>query len=314
MATHMPAPAPEEWDDATALARVVAMVNDKGGVGKTTLVANLAGQLAAAAYRVLVIDLNRQANLADDLGYRGRAGVDDQGAGLVASIMLGQPLNAVEVRPGLWVVPGGTTLTDLTPMVLARFQANGRTAFRALAQALRPVAGEFDVVLIDSPPENTTLVDLALGAARWVIMPTRSDTGGLVGMKLVAERFRLAREINPQLGLLGVVLFGTLSGARAIHAEVRRDVEEAFGGASPMLTGTVRYSERVARDGRKTGRLAHELEIEAAAQPAWWQALRNGDKPGRRIPATVASVAADFAGIAGEVLDALATHEHGAAA
>lgn len=310
MAMHVPAAAqtPVRAED-DPLARVLALVNDKGGVGKTTLAANLAGQLAAAGYRVLLIDLNRQANLADDLGYRGRAGVDDQGVGLVASLMLGQALNAVEVRPNLWVVPGGTALTDLTPMVLSRFQSAGRAAFLGLATALAPVAGQYDMVLIDSPPENTTLVDLALGAARWVIMPTRSDSGGLIGMKLVAERFSLAREINPRLGLLGVVLFATLSNASAIHAEVRRDVAEAFGGESPMLEGTIRYSETLARQARKRGRLAHELEVDAAAQPAWWQALRNGGKPGRRIPANVANLSGDFAAIAGEVLDALAAAE-----
>src|ERR1700750_3267963 len=54
-----------------ALGRVIAIVNDKGGVGKTSIAANLAGQFAAAGYRCLLIDLNRQANLTDDLGYRG---------------------------------------------------------------------------------------------------------------------------------------------------------------------------------------------------------------------------------------------------
>ena len=297
-------------EDQVALQRVIALVNDKGGVGKTTLAANLAGQLAAADYTVLTIDLNRQGNLADDLGYRGKAGVDDQGAGLLTALMLGQPLAPVAgVRDNLWVVPGGIKLTDLTPLMLSRFQTGGRDAFLALARALIPVADQFDAIIIDSPPENVTLVDLALASARWVIMPTRSDTGGLVGMQLVSERFALAREINPQLALLGVILFATLSSAKSIHAEVRADVAAAFGGADPMLQGTIRYSERYARDGRKLGRLAHELEVDAANQPAWWQALRNGDKPGRRLSSVVASVSADFRQVAGEVLDALAAQE-----
>jgi cellulose biosynthesis protein BcsQ len=128
------------------------------------------------------------------------------------------------------VVPGGVRLTDLTPLMVSRIQTAGRAAFLALADALVPVAGQYDLVVVDSPPENVMLVDLVLGAARWVLMPTRSDRGGLVGMRLVAERFSIAREINPSLGLLGVVLFGTLAGARAIHAEVRADVVAAFGG------------------------------------------------------------------------------------
>lgn len=303
-----------EHDQATRLAatqRVVALVNDKGGVGKTTLAANLAGQVAAAGYRVLLIDLNRQGNLADDLGYRDQDGVDDQGAGLLGSLLMGTPLApVVDVRPNLAVVPGGVRLTDLTPLMVSRVQTSGRAAFLALADALVPLTGQYDLVVVDSPPENVMLVDLALGAARWVLMPTRSDSGGLVGMRLVAERFSLAQEINPAVGLLGVVLFGTLSSARAIHAEVRADVAAAFGGGfDPMLKATIRYSERYAREGRKLGRLAHELEVDAANQPAWWEALRNGDRPGRRLPATVASVSADFRQVAAEVLDAVATQQ-----
>ncbi|WP_207549806.1 ParA family protein [Thermostaphylospora chromogena] len=99
------------------------------------------------------------------------------------------------------------------------------------------------MVIIDTPPENTLLVDLALGAARWLIMPTKTDGGGLVGMQLLAERYIIAREINPDLELLGVVLFGTTRGATAIHRSVRDQVERAFGtGTSPMLTAMIGHS------------------------------------------------------------------------
>jgi cellulose biosynthesis protein BcsQ len=292
-----------------ALERVVALINDKGGVGKTSLAANLAGQLAAAGYSVGVIDLNRQANLADDLGYRRQDGIDDQGAGLLAALLNGTPLTPVTgVRPNLRVVPGGTRLEDLTPLLLSRFQRAGRPAFLALANALAPVAGGCDVWLIDTPPENVTHGDLALGAARWVLMPTKSDSGGLIGMQLVAQRFSLAREINSAIGLLGVVLFATGTGARAIHAEIRRDVTEAFGGQSPLFSATIRHSERVALDCRKLGRLAHEMEVAAAAQPAWWEALRRGEKV-PRISKTAASVSGDYRLLAAEVLQALANAE-----
>src|SRR4051812_16738895 len=191
---------------AQQLDRVIALINDKGGVGKTSLAANVAGQAAAAGYRVLAIDLNRQANLADDLGYRGKPGVDDAGMGLLSALTTEAPLRPVTVRPNLDVVPGGVRLTDLTPLIVSRFSHAGRKAFLALAHALAPLAAGYDMIVIDSPPENTTLADLALGATRWVIMPTRSDKGGLVGMQLVAERFQLAHEINPLLRLMGVVL------------------------------------------------------------------------------------------------------------
>ncbi|WP_214417072.1 ParA family protein [Sphaerisporangium fuscum] len=305
-------------DGQAALARVIAIANDKGGVGKTSITANLAALYATAGYKVLALDLNRQANLSDDLGYRGSA-IDDQGAGLLAAIMTGQPIRPVPVpgRPGLDVAPGGVHLGDLTGVMVGRVQQQGRGAFLALARALAPAVGPYDLVLADTPPENTLLVDLALGAARWLLMPTKSDGGGLVGMQLLAERFAIAREINPSLALLGVVLFATARGATAIHRSVRSDVETAFGvGSSPVLTAIIGHSERIAMDTRALGRVAHELESDAANQPSWWEVLRASKDTeeasaslARRIPPTASNVAEDYRRLAAEVLDLLAAAE-----
>lgn len=294
----------------TALQRVIVVANDKGGVGKTSISANLAALYATANYRVLAIDLNRQANLSDDLGYRD-TGVDDQGVGLLSALQHGTDLKPVPVpdRPGLDVVSGGTALTDLTAIMVTRLATQGGTALTALARALAPVTGPYDLVIIDTPPENTTLVDLALRAARWLVMPTKSDKGGLVGMRLLAQRFTAAREHNPTLGLLGVVLFATGRTATAIHRGVRDKVEKEFGGASPMLTATIGHSERIADDTREHGRVAHELESDAANQPQWWEALRAGQRSGPRIPPTAGNVAEDYRKLAAEILDVLAAAE-----
>lgn len=305
----------------TALARVIAVTNDKGGVGKTSIVANLGGQLAAAGYAVLLVDLNRQANLADDLGTRGTP-ADDQGQGLLTSVVLEgkQPLAiAVSVRSNLDLVSGGTRLEALTPLMVSKSMGSGRhpdtpSPFLALADVLVPVAEHYDVVLIDCPPENFILTDLALAAARWVIMPTKTDIGGLVGMRLVAERFAKAQEINPALRLLGAVLFATGTNATAIHAEARGAIAAAFGGESPLFTSVVRHSERTALDARRLGKLAHELEVEAAQQPAWWEDLRRPTTEARvpRLSATAASVAADYRELAYEVLAVLRAIEQSA--
>lgn len=300
-------PATDEERDF-ALGRVIAIVNDKGGVGKTSIAANLAGQFAGAGYRCLLIDLNRQANLADDLGYRG-SDADDQGAGLLNSVLACTPLTpSMNIRPQLDVVCGGARLEDLTPIMVSRLQHRGRAAFRVLGDVLAPIAADYDLVFLDCPPESTILSDLALAAARWVLMPTKSDVGGLVGMTLVAERFRLAREINPRLGLLGVVLFGTGSRSRSIQGEALKAIDRAFGGSSPRFETAIRHAERTAQDARRLGKLAHELEIEVASQPAWWEALRQ-DIKSPRISATAANVAGDYRALGVEVLTALQTAE-----
>lgn len=303
----------EQVDRDRALARVLAIVNEKGGVGKTSIAANLSGQLAAAGYHVLVADLNRQANLADDLGFRGTS-LDDQGKSLVQALQFEERLiPAHNARPGLDIVCGGSALEDLTPLMISRVGNKGREAYRVLGDALAPLAGDYDLVIIDCPPESTILTDLALAAARWVLMPTKSDAGGLVGMSLVAQRFRLAREVNPHVALLGAVLFATGTRSRAIHAEVRDRIEEAFGGASPLFTSTIRHAERTALDARRLGKLAHELEAELDAQPAWWEALRSEAPTKPRISATAASVATDYRNLAVEVLTVLRAAEEAAA-
>lgn len=309
---NSPQAAVVQAENLAGLDRVLAVANDKGGVGKTSITANLSALYAAAGYRVLAVDINRQANLSDDLGYRGLSGVDDQGAALLMALIGGQQLRPVEVpgRPGLDVVPGGVQLSDLTSLMVGRVQREGPTWQRALAAAISPIAGDYDLVLIDTPPENTLLIDLALGAARWLLMPTRTDGGGLVGMQLLAERFTIARGVNPGLALLGVVLFGTSRTATAIHKGVREQVEQAFGlPSSPVLTALIGYSERIANQSRARGRVAHELESDAANQPAWWESLRRGERVQGRIPPTASNVAEDYRRLASEVLDLLAAAE-----
>lgn len=303
----------EDLERDEALARVLAVVNDKGGVGKTSIAANMAGQLAAAGFSVLLIDLNRQANLSDDLGFRG-TGLDDQGRGLVQAIQYDEPLSPVRgVRQGLDIVPGGEHLELLTPLMITRMSNAGRDAFRVLGDGLVPIADDYDITIIDTPPESTILGDLALGAARWVLMPTRSDAGGLVGMTLVAKRFQQARQINPHISLLGAVLFGTGTRSVAIHEHVRTQVANAFGGHSPMFATTIRYAEKTAQDARRLGKLAHELEEELASQPSWWEELRTGQRSAR-LSATAASVSADYRDLAAEVLDVLRQAEEAALA
>lgn len=303
-----------DLDRDEALARVLAIVNDKGGVGKTSIAANMAGQLAAAGFQVLLVDLNRQANLSDDLGIR-NSGLNDDGRGLVHSIQYGEPFRPVrEVRARLDIVCGGTYLEMLTPLMISQVSNVGRDAYRALGDVLVPIADDYDITIIDTPPESTILTDLALGAARWVLMPTRSDAGGLVGMTLVAQRFKLARQINPNITLLGAVLFGTGTRSVAIHNEVRARVAEAFGGQSPMFTTNIRYAEKTAQDARRLGKLAHELEEELASQPAWWEALRSGRAGTPRLSSTAASVSADYRDLAAEVLDVLRDAEEEALA
>lgn len=249
------------------LGRTVAVVNDKGGVLKTSVVANVGGVLAAGGMKVLVIDLDVSGNLKLDLGLTGGAADgDDLGKGVVDAVW-GSVLPVVAgVRPNLDFVFGGRALTMLTS--LARDQAAdslpGGSLAASFAIALAEIAGDYDLVLLDCPPNNGEMQDMALAAARWVLIPTKTDQASWDGLLGVGPRVAKARrEHNPDLAYLGVVVTAHSRSATRIY----RATQETLAAVSdkiPMLASTVRHSETAAHDCRQRGQLAHELAADAS--------------------------------------------------
>jgi len=293
-----------------ALTRVIAVVNAKGGVGKTSVVATLAGLYAEAGYRTLAVDLDPQGNLGTDLGYLG-AGLSDGGKSLSSAVFGGTPLTPLrDVRPKLDVVPGGDQLHDLVAVLLSR-RNKGRGGVEDLAQSLAAVSGDYDIILIDCPPGSDVLQECALSAARWVLVPTKTDDASRAGLREVARRFVAARAAgNPDLGLLGVILFGVGSAARRVLRQAREALEQDLGGAAPVLEATIRHVEAAAVDARSRGQLVHELERDVHAAPRWYERLRAGQGAKQEILAGSASaLAADYQALAEEVLQRLVAAE-----
>ena len=297
--------------------RVVAIANGKGGVGKTTLTAGLAGQLASGGSRVLVVDTDPQANLARDLGYA--AG---DGSNLSLAITHGLPLEVIRgVRDRLDVVAGGPALWDVGPAFTAR-GARGAT-LPGLKPALAKVAPEkkgadYDVVLVDTPPGEPILQELVFAAADFLIIPTRSDEASLDGLVVVAQRFAAARAVNPQLTLLGVVLFGVRAGSTRMQARVRSALQETLGDAAPVFPTSIRYLESAAVDMRSRGVLPHELtELHRSDTGKRLSRLREGTPAdaGDTLlsrDSSAAGLAGDYAALADEVLAAMKARKGGA--
>jgi len=291
------------------LRRVVAVINGKGGVGKTSVVANLGGLLAAAEYRVLLVDLDPQGNLGEDLGYAG-AGMGDEGRGLFLSLSTSSPLQPLrEVRPNLDVIVGGEELNDLAATLYARRQRNAAGAATALAAGLAGIAGDYDLVLVDCPPGQEILQEAALVAARWILIPTRTDASSRKGLREVGRRFLAARDNNPDLQLLGVLLFGTTSTARRITAQARTDLHTDLGGVAPLFDTAIRYVEAAAVDARNRGQLVHELERDVLNAPKWYERLRAGTAKEGTLAASAGTLAADYQALAEEVLNRLVAAE-----
>lgn len=303
--------------DRESLSRVVTTGNGKGGVGKTTLAANTAGLAAADDTAVLLIDLNGQGNVGRELGYR-EGPLDDDGQALAEAVTEGSALRPVNLassgRPNLDVCVGGAAVGHLPAILSNRYQFQAERQALMLALSLQQVANNYDLIVIDSPPENPPLQQLALAAARWLVVPVKSDRASIEdGLGGIAKQFALVRKkVNPSLELLGVVLFASGSSSTAIRRDVRRDVEKVLGEDAPMFSSVIRHSEAVGRQSRERGLLVHELEQAAEANPAFWK-LRTGEASREQVVSTTsASVAEDLAGLTREMFSRIAMLEAGA--
>lgn len=298
------------------LSRVVAVANGKGGVGKTSLVANLAGEFARAGSKVLAVDLDVSGNLKLDLGTVGHD-KDDAGRGIFEAITDDEPLNVVaDVRPGVDWIPGGRRLNWLIPVAAANDstlipRGSVEEAWRkTLAELIE--AGGYDMVLLDCPPGNQELQMMALAAAKWVVVPMKSDAASLEGLQMLAPLVKKARQTNEALEWLGIVLFGHGTSA----TRVRQTVNEYLEGMPLELFDTaIRSSESTAQACRMRGLLVHELaERGSNDSTAVLQALRARKKdPSVEIPKTVSktstSLAGDYAALANEVATRILARE-----
>lgn len=250
--------------------RVVTVGQGKGGVGKTSLTGNVGAMLAAdlvasgSSGRVLLVDMDHQGNLARELGYQ-----PDSGDAFVRSMIADAPLPLNrDVRPQLDVVPGGPALGDLSAFFGARTQRGAESLDDVFIRQLEGIAGDYELILIDTPPGDRIVVEAAMAASAAVIIPTRSDDASLDGVERVAERFMAVRDRNPGLQLAGVVLFAIGSRSRRLERDVRKTLQGVLGDAAPVFETWIRSLESAAVDARRRGLLVHELEQAAGADKA----------------------------------------------
>jgi len=219
--------------------RTIACANQKGGVGKTTTVVNLASLLAISGDRVLLIDLDPQGNATSGLGIDRAAIERSMYDGLLDGVDLAE-LVVQGTSPGVDVIPSAIALAG------AEVELAGSTGReRRLRDALAGFADQYDVIFIDCPPSLGLLTVNALTAADAVLIPLQSEYYALEGLTQLLATIDLVRDhLNPRLAIDGVIL--TMADKRTnlssqVEAEARRHLDGAV--YRTIIPRSVRLSE-----------------------------------------------------------------------
>jgi chromosome partitioning protein len=219
--------------------RLVCIANQKGGVAKTTTAVNLAAALALRGHRILVVDVDPQANATTGIGLDHRIVEASTYELLIGKASAGDVIVGTGI-PNLFCAPSALDLAG------AEIELAGAIAReQKLAEALEPIAGEYELVFLDCPPSLGLLTINALAAAHDLIVPVQCEYYALEGLgQLLATAERVRRSLNPELRIAGFLLT-MYDGRTKLSSQVSDEVRTHFGSLvyETVIPRSVRLSE-----------------------------------------------------------------------
>lgn len=254
------------------MSEIIAIVNQKGGVGKTTTTITVGACLAAAGYKTLLVDADAQGNTTSGLGISKQNLKEN----FYHFLMHGAPLERVIMEgplPDLFIIPSNRDLLGINQELIG-VEARELQLKRALDQALSSSATDkFDFIIIDSPPNLDLLSVNIMAAAGKLVIPTLPEYLSLEGLADLLDTYKRIREtINPRLSILGV-LITRHSSTNNLSKEVTADLRRNMGSLvfDTVIPQNVRLAEApshcqpiIIYDPRSSGALSYQaltLEI-----------------------------------------------------
>lgn len=219
---------------------VLAVINQKGGVGKSTTAVNLGAALGEQGYKVLLVDLDAQGNATTGVGFdKTSCEISTYNCLVDDDVNVEEAVSNIEAE-GMWLLPATIDLAGAETKLVDEIAREFR-----LSEALEKIRDQFDFIFVDCPPSLGLLTVNALAAADQLIIPIQCEFYALEGLSKIIDSMNMVKKrINPQLEIFGVVI--TMFDKRTTLANQVADEVESFFGDKVFKTRiprTVRLSE-----------------------------------------------------------------------